>query len=120
MTGGATVPPLIRAPRPKGPPHRTVGSWRLRLRRRPLTRSPYRTSRKGAQYQNIARVVVTDVVLVDDDNIIAALKGSLPALERAAAACDAETEHGFATGAVYSPLSSGDQVPDEPSDDDGV
>ena len=73
----------------------------------------------GAQYQNIARVVVTDVVPVDDDNIIAALKGSLPALERAAAACDAETEHGFAAGAVYSPLSPDDQAPDDPSDDDG-
>ena len=73
----------------------------------------------GAQYQNIARVVVTDVVPVDDDNIIAALKGSLPALERAAAACDAETEHGFAAGAVYSPISPDDQAPDDPSDDDG-
>jgi hypothetical protein len=64
----------------------------------------------ASQFQNIARVVVTDVVAVDDDDVIAALSSSLPAMARAAAKEDAETGEGISASGVYSPNAPEDQV----------
>ena len=64
----------------------------------------------ASQFQNIARVVVTDVVAVDDDDIIASLSNSLPAMARAAAKEDAETGEGISASGVYSPNAPEDQA----------
>ena len=62
----------------------------------------------GAQYQDIGVVDVASVVSVDDDHIIASLRGSLPALERMAAAADAESAESYSAGSVFSPVVLGD------------
>ena len=74
----------------------------------------------ASQFQNIARVVVTDVVAVDDDDIIASLSNSLPAMARAAAKEDAETGEGISASGVYSPNVPEDQalVVDESESDE--
>ena len=57
-----------------------------------------------AQYQDIGAVDVSAVVSVDDDHLIASLRGSMPALERMAAAADAESAASYSAGSVFSPV----------------
>ena len=57
-----------------------------------------------AQYQDIGAVDVSSVVSVDDDHLIASLRGSMPALERMAAAADAESAASYSAGSVFSPV----------------
>ena len=57
-----------------------------------------------AQYQDIGSVDVSSVVSVDDDHLIASLRGSMPALERMAAAADAESAASYSADSVFSPV----------------
>ena len=57
----------------------------------------------AAQYQDVSRVDVSSVVAVDDDDMIASLRSGLPALERMAAASDAENADSFSTSSIFSP-----------------
>jgi hypothetical protein len=57
----------------------------------------------SAQYQDVSGVDVSSVVAVDDDDMIASLRSGLPALERMAAASDAENADSFSTSSIFSP-----------------
>ena len=57
----------------------------------------------SAQYQDVSSVDVSAVVAVDDDDMIASLRSGLPALERMAAASDAENADSFSTSSIFSP-----------------
>ena len=110
----ATVPPVAAGPT-NGPD--PGAGWLLAPAPPPPTPSAHDGAdyTHAAQYQNIAQVVVSDVVPVDDDNIIAALRNGLPALERAAAAALADEDPDrVSPSSVYHP-----GLPDDQGSDDG-
>ena len=97
----AALPHVSAAPVPAG--------W-LQAPLPPVTRVGSRTGADAvrdwlhsAQYQDVSAVDVSSVVAVDDDDMIASLRSGLPALERMAAASDAENADSFSTSSIFSP-----------------